>query len=401
MLAAAMSVAVLSCSGIKAGEIPVESAPESNPGDWCDWLGNKPGTLYKNKDNPWLQSFQLAGRFQYQVAYLDGQDVNGRNFNDAYDDYRRVRLESKTEFFRYFTATVGANMVFDGRFNDKDLDWGYQDFDEAYVTFDAGKAFGIMALDSLKIGYGRMKFKISEEVHMSSKDIITIERSGIGNYIYNAGRPTEFLLSGTKGPWGLAVGVMSTENDSEFIGGWNDGIAWNVDATYKASDALRFRAGVIYNDVDLGEDDVIGYEWAAAFDTIYEKDRFGILWGLVYGENHDWVPNRGGNFYGTVVMPWYWLVEKKLQAVAQYSHAGSSQPQGVKNTLRYGRSQHSPGVDVNGGRGDSLHQLYLGLNYYLCGHNAKIMGGVEYQTMDTPKGDFEALTWMIAFRTFF
>ena len=37
----------------------------------------------------------------------------------------------------------------------------------------------------------------------------------------------------------------------------------------------------------------------------------------------------------------------------------------------------------------------------LCGHNAKIQAGIEYQTMDTPIGDFDTLTYLIAFRTFF
>ena len=59
------------------------------------------------------------------------------------------------------------------------------------------------------------------------------------------------------------------------------------------------------------------------------------------------------------------------------------------------------GIDVNSGRGDSHHSFYGGLNYYLCGHNAKIQGGIEYQTMDTPDGDFDTLTYVLAFRTFF
>lgn len=401
-LAASVMVAALTCSVSTAGETPAASAPEPpSTADWCDWLQNKPGTLYKNKDNPWLQSFQLGGRLHYQAAYLEGDDVNGLDFDDTYDEFRRARIESKTEFLRYFTAIVGVNMVADGRRNGHDLDWGYQDFDEAYVTFDIGKAFDIEGLDTLKASYGRLKFKLSEEVHVSSKEILTIERSAIANKIYNGGRPTGFLLAGTKGPWGLTGAIMSTEEDSEFIGGWNDGIAWNLDATYKANDELRFRAGFVYNDSDKGEDDFLGYEWATAFDAIYEKDRFGMLAGLILGNNNDTTPDRGGSFHGFVAMPWYWIVDEKLQAVAEYSYAGASEASGVRIYSRYGTSQHSPGVDLNGGRGDSLHEIFLGLNYYLCGHNAKIMGGVHYQTMDTPSGDFDTLTYLIGFRTFF
>jgi len=71
---------------------------------------------------------------------------------------------------------------------------------------------------------------------------------------------------------------------------------------------------------------------------------------------------------------------------------------------RYGASTKSAPANVNGGRGDEHHSLYAGLNYYLCGHNAKIMGGVEYQTMETStgtRGKFDTLTWVIAMRGHF
>lgn len=53
------------------------------------------------------------------------------------------------------------------------------------------------------------------------------------------------------------------------------------------------------------------------------------------------------------------------------------------------------------GSGDQHHSFYASLNYYLCGHNAKIQAGFGYQTMDTPIGDFDTLTYLIGFRTFF
>ena len=56
---------------------------------------------------------------------------------------------------------------------------------------------------------------------------------------------------------------------------------------------------------------------------------------------------------------------------------------------------------MNSGRGDSHHSLYAGLNWYLCGHNAKIMTGVEYQTIDTPDGDEDATTLLLAYRMYF
>ena len=75
---------------------------------------------------------------------------------------------------------------------------------------------------------------------------------------------------------------------------------------------------------------------------------------------------------------------------------------------------------MNNGRGDRYDALYLGLNYYLCGDNAKIMAGVQYENLGAnanrkverknklggdyyvnDTGTVEAFTYMIAFRTSF
>jgi hypothetical protein len=92
-------------------------------------------------------------------------------------------------------------------------------------------------------------------------------------------------------------------------------------------------------------------------------------------------------------------VDEKLQLVGQYQYQGAAEDEGVRVNSRYGRADGI--TNINSGRGDSHHSFYAGLNYYLCGHNAKLQGGIEYQTMDTPDGDFDTLTYVIAFRSFF
>ncbi|MFM2198967.1 MAG: hypothetical protein RLZZ505_2399 [Verrucomicrobiota bacterium] len=384
-----------------AGQEVTPAATEpSNSGDWCTWLQSKPGTLYKNAENPWLQSFNIGGRFQYQAAYLEGEDVNGRDFNDTYDDYRRARIETKTEFLRFFSANIKLNMVNDGRPAGNDLDWGYDTFDEAVFTFDIKKAFGAGSLDALKLNYGRFKFNMTEEVHMSSKEIYTVERSAIANKLYgNPNRATGFTLDAAMGKWSGTVGIFSSEDDTEFIGGWNDGQAYYLSVAHATTDEWRFVLDFVINNED-GGDDYLGYAWATALNAIYAKDRFGAVTTLVLGENNA-AGVRGGSFESLMVMPYYWLVEDRLQAVCQYQYAGSSESEGMRTNSRYVRSQHSAGVNVNSGRGDELHTLYTGLNYHICGDNAKIMAGVEYSALDTPAGDVNALTYLVAFRTFF
>jgi hypothetical protein len=397
----AASLLALSPMAALAGPTVESPAAEKSSGDWCEWLQNKPGLLYSNKENPYFQSFQLGGRFMYQTAYVDGEDVNGRDFNDTYDEYRRVRLESKAQFLNYFSTKVSINIVSDGRSAGEDLDWGYDTFDEATITFDIKKAFGAGALETLSLTYGRHKFNMTEEVHMSSKEIPTIERSAIANKLYGANsRPTGFTLDGSLGKWSATLGLFSGEDDSEFIGGWNDGQAYYLSAAHQTNEQLRFVLDFVKNDPS-GNDDYLGYDWATALNGIYENGRFGAITTLVLGENNSATASQDGNFHALVVMPWYYLMEDRLQAVVQYQYAGASEAEGIRTNSRYFRSEHSAGVDVNSGRGDELHTLYAGLNYFLCGHNAKIMGGVEYASLDTPNGDASTLTYQIAFRTFF
>jgi len=378
----------------------LQIAANANSGDWCSWLQSKPGALYKNAENPWIQGINIGGRFQFQAAYMDGEDANGRDFNDTYDDYRRVRIETKTEFLRFFTANIKLNMVNDGRPAGNDLDWGYDTFDEAVFSFDIKKAFGAGPLDELTLNYGRFKFNMTEEVHMSSKEIYTVERSAIANKLYGANsRPTGFTLDAALGKWSGTVGVFSGEDDSEFIGGWNDGKAYYLSLAHETTDEWRLGLDFVMNDED-GVDDYLGYAWATAFNAIYEKDRFGAITTAVIGENNG-AGIRGGSFHSLMVMPYYWVVEDRLQAVFQYQYVGSSEAEGMRTNSRYVRAQHSPGVNVNGGRGDELHTLYAGLNFRICGDNAKVMAGVEYASLDTPTGNVNALTYLVAFRTYF
>lgn len=121
---------------------------------------------------------------------------------------------------------------------------------------------------------------------------------------------------------------------------------------------------------------------------------------MIAGENLDSTnADREGTFYGAMVMPYYWLMEDKLQWVGQIQYMASDEDEGVRFNSRYGRRNHT--ADVNSGRGDTHLSLYTGLNYYLCDHNAKVQAGIEYQDLDTPDGSVDTLTYILAVRTYF
>ena len=382
---------------------------EPNNGNWCTWLQDDPGLLYENKENPWIQSFQIGGRFHYQAAYLEGTDINGVDFNDHYDEYRRLRFETKTQFLRFFTAEFNVNLVDDNRFRQgpfNELEWGYDAFDEASVEFDIGEAFGDGWLDGIKLKYGRMKLKMTEEVHMSSNEIYTLERSGIADKLGGlASRPTGVTLELDKGDWDLTVGVYSAEDDSDFVAGWGEGEFFYGSLEWRATEDLKFLLDYSQNNHD-GLDDALGYGWASALSAIYEKENWGIIGEAIYGDNGGGISapitRRQGDFHAFVVMPWYWIIQDKLQAVVQYQYASSTETQGLQLPARYIRGDHDNlAVDVDNGRGSEHHMIYAGLNYHLCRDRVKIMGGVSYDDLSTRNSDVDALTYQIGFRTAF
>lgn len=408
----ALGLAAFATTAI-AGPAAAPSKPTASEKDgWCSWLKNQPGTLYSNDENPYVQKIRLEGRFQYQVGYLDGSDVNGRNYNEGYDEFRRVRLGMEVGFLQYFGAKVVLNMVADERnaSGGGPLDWGYADFDEALLSFDLGKALGGQPFDKLKLSYGRKKFTFGQESHTSSTKLLTVERSAISNKVYGGYRPTGVTLDATKGKWSFGAGLFSSTTDgedNESFNGWQDGVIYYLNAGYQVNKQLSLGADFVYNDANVaaGEDSVLDYQWATSLNAKYDAGSWGVIGDFIYGDNGDGRlghgASRGGDFWGVMVMPYCWLYKDKLQAVAQYQYQGSDQPEGVRVNSRYGRARGTggdSGIDVNSGRGDSHHSVYGGLNYYICGHNAKIQAGIEYQTMDTPKGDFDTITYLVGFR---
>jgi len=414
------SLAVLTAaSNMQAGAPAAVTSPPPNdkPGDWCEWLSSKPGTVYKG-DNAFLQELNFFGRFQWQAAYVMGEDVNGYDFSDDYTEVRRFRLGLQAKFLNYFKLKANVNLVDDKRPSGGDLGWGYEDFDEACISFNAAKAFGISSLDSLDIGYGRFKHVLSYEAHQSSKKLLTVERSAISNKVYDSYRPTGLKLSASKGPWEFVTALYSTDEPDrrmhqvDFIGGWNDGLAYYGAVGFEATDELSFLWDFLYNDADAlqGDDSIFEYKWATSLSAHHDAGPWGVITDLIYGDNGG--PGNGntraarqGDFWGLVIMPYYWFIEDKLQGVVRYQYAGSQNINGIRTNSRYFRRDHGSVVDVNSGRGNELHTIYAGVNYYLCGHNLKVQAGVEHEWLNAPQsgpaGDASATTLWFAFRSYF
>ena len=382
-----------------------EAAPaSSNCGDWCSMLKSKP-KLYKNSDNPYIQEVGIEGRVQWQTASTSVDDVTGADFNETFTEFRRARLGTKIKFLNYFTAKYQVNMVDDDRPSGGDIEWDYQDIDEAYLEFNLGKLIDT-PFDSLSVGYGRYKYTLGYESTTSSKKLLTPERSGLGNKVYGSARPTGLKLEAEKGDWEFAAAIYSTSADGsnhETFGSWQDGENIWFHAGYSPDGPWSYGFDISYNNADVSDDnEAAPHKWATSFNAEYDGGNWGIIGDLIVGENLDSSSaTREGTFYGVMVMPYCWVIEDKLQWVGQVQYMASEEDEGVRLNSRYVRRTESYGSDVNSGRGDQHLSLYTGLNYYLCGHNAKVQAGIEYQDLDTPAGNVDALTYILAVRTYF
>jgi hypothetical protein len=405
---------------------PAESGSMFDDFDFCDWLSSKPGTVTL-PDNPWIQSLVFEGRFHWNAAYIDGEGTNGQDFSENYTDARRFRLGAKIGFLNYFSYKGIVNLVDDQRFNGGELDYGYQDFDESWFTFDMLKAFNLGGLDVLTANYGRVKWHGGLEARTSSNAILTVERSAIANKLHQSARPTGLFFNAVKGKFNAIAGIYSSDEGTDDFGvddgnvegwgGWNDGMMYNAELIYSATDDLRIGWEFIYNDAEeigAGEDSLLDYNWATTLSAEYALGNGGVNVEGFYGDNGGSEMHsarnaaRRGNFWGFVATPYYWIVPAKLQAVVQYAYAGSEEDQGIRTNSRYVRATNyggggNPNV-TNSGRGNELHTVYAGLNYLICGDNLKVQAGAEYASLNTPgrgDGDVDALTWLFGFRASF
>ncbi len=393
-----------------------DSDESANNGDFCAWLKNKPGTLYKNTDNPYIQEVSFFGRLHLQYANVNGDDINGNSFSQDFDTVRRFRIGTKIKFLNHFTLQARANMAADSRHNPaaalRNRTFRFQrNWDQIRLSYSRKNVVGF---DKVTASYGRHNIGVGAEARMSSKKIKTVERTALSNKIFD-NRYTGFLLSLDKGDWSGIVGFLSLDATNG-VGKWTHGEAIYLLSEHELNlGTLSF--DLFYNlDTNRvigtsGYDEVgVGYKWAATVSYVTNIGDWNLLTQAVYGDNGgvDYrgaaSKNRTGNFYGIIIMPSTFIIEDKLEFVTRYSYQGSTEDRGIRVNSRYTRANHNG--NVNGGRGDSHHSIYAGLNWYLCDHNAKFMVGLEYETLDTPnaggtKNEADTTTFWAAYRMYF
>jgi phosphate-selective porin OprO/OprP len=399
-----------SATGLLLGKFPGETAWDRT---WSAF------TLYKDENNPILQEFSLQGRLQVQTIYGEdgGDSFNTSDYKDAGNDEtvwgndieaRRARFGFKSKWFQNWKFEGQIDVDVDGHDGSGDTSF-YKDIYDLYVTYAPS--------DALNISAGKTKVKFSREQEISSKEILTIERSLISNTLF-PGELTGAWVSGKgiKEHWLYELGIYGSDRDREFSS-FDQGVVvlGKIGYDYSAQAGLDTAVASIHymhntepGFADLKDEDFTpgtspDFTDSIALTNDLASGRFGLTTELLYGFGFEGTADRynGKGQYGSQavnqsdvvalsIIPSYYIADG-LQLVGRLQVAGSSEPDGLRVPGRYERL-----VAGDDERGNTYSSAYLGLNYYLYGHKLKLMNGIEYSKMGG--GDYDGYTFMSGLR---
>jgi phosphate-selective porin OprO/OprP len=207
----------------------------------------------------------------------------------------------------------------------------------------------------------------------------------IGNNIWF---PQEYIpglsVSGQEGHWLYRAGVFTNGTASPEFGDFDAtwigslGIGYDFSEAVSADKAV-VRFDYVYQDpTDISANDLFtrAHEHIFSLNGEYQRGACGLA--------ADVATTRGfatqSDLFAVMLMPSYYLIEDKLQAVLRYTYMSSDDNRGIR--LNRYESQ------VVFGRGNEYQEAFAGLNYYFYGHKLKLQGGVQYANMedDTNRG---------------
>jgi phosphate-selective porin OprO/OprP len=382
-------------TGLLVGKFPGDTAWDRT---WSAF------TLYKDDSNPILQEFSLQGRLQVQSIYGESNDdsFNTSDYKDTVSDEnvwgndieaRRARIGFKSKWFQNWKFEGQINVDNDGQDNSGDNTF-YKDIYDLFITYTHS--------DALNISAGKTKVKFTREQEISSKEILTIERSLLSNTLF-PGELTGAWVSG-KGiqeHWLYELGVYGNEREREFSD-FEGGAIVLAKIGYDYSSQAGLDSAVasfhyMHNsepgyrssepDADYSPGTSPSFKDSIALTNDITHGRFGLTTDLVYGMGDDDLGQS--DVFGISLIPSYFIADG-LQLVGRLQVATCEDPNDLRVPQRYER------LATGDQRGNTYTSAYVGLNYYLYGHKLKLMNGVEYSHMGG--GDYDGYTFMSGLR---
>lgn len=352
-------------------------APAAEP-DGFDRLWSL-ATLYKNDANPIVQEFKLRGRYHGQYHWLDSEQGD----SDVWED-RRSRIGFDARFFdKKLEVRLDAQST-DG------FDPFYGGLVDAYLKWKTSSAFSLIL--------GKQKPRLGHYDWVQSTNAQpTFERSQIFNQL-RVDRATGAVAEGIVGRFNYELGAYSNDVDREF-GQFDGGVSFGGGAGWDFKDSLgvqRADLRVHWLHSDHEEEDTVLVRYDDLFSATFwvEQRRVGLVAEAFAGTG------TGADVIGFYLQPTYDLLPDRLQLVGRYSFAHGDGGDSVIAQSRYERT--APDL-TGGGRGETYHAGYLGLQFFLHGDNLKLMTGVEYARLDGGGngGDFDGWTVLSGVRVSF
>ena len=315
--------------------------------------------LYKNKDNPTIQSFSIVGRYhgQYWASESEG------NSEDGWEN-RRFYLGFNTQFLQQFTLEVQIAIT-------DDFDPITESLYDAFLKWEnSEKTFAVSA--------GRLDYVYTGmERSTSSKRIKTMERELLVNQIM-PGEVVGIYAKGKHVDLSYQTGLFSGSIDDTFTsfeGGFGAllGFAHEVPFFY---DKGTLHLDYLYNNGNEENDAFKPYRNIVSLWHQGQKGPLAIDVDLTVASG----VGEESNVCGLTLLPTYELAHNliwggdKLRLAMRYHYASSRDEHGLKFNKRYEQK-------VASGKGDSYNSYYLGFIYDIYQEKLKLMGGVEYFDM--------------------
>jgi len=338
--------------------------------------------LYKNDDNPTIQSFSLVGRYHGQFWSVHADQGNAHDWEN-----RREIFGFNSRWFQHFTlqaqmyVDTSGGSLYDGLYV-AFIEWSPPDTD---FSLSAGR------LDYLFTGYERSK---------SSKKISTIERGLLVNQIM----PAEVVgahVEGRQGRFSYQAGWFSSNIEEEFSS-FDTGSAAVIGAGYDTTlfyDEGSLHLDYLYNSRDTEGNAFRPYSHVVSLWHKGERGRLGMAVDLTMAKPLE----TNGEVWGLTLEPTWMLLygllgnNNSLQLALRYQYASSDEDNGLHLQRRYEE-------EVTQGEGNQYQAVYGGLNYFLYDHKLKFMLGGEYAHMKDDAddgGEYRGWTWFGAVRLYF
>lgn len=386
---------------------PIEVLPKIGTHSACDWLTHDPGTLFNRSENTLIQSAVIYGNPQWQFSHVSGEDALGNDFSGDESLLRRFELGLRLHFLQFFTASISTDVEDDGEPKD---DNSYDSFDYALYTsdiiFDAQDAFNWDCYEQFQLRVGYFKVPSNAGWSTSSNSMRSIERASLSNYS-SPSDSVGAMISARRGRWDFDLGLFSAD-DVENGFNSNHGSFWLLHTGLlfgesQRVDSLRADLRVLINN-DAEQAETLTHDWVVSCSTVMRRDRWRLMADFIIGQNSDFDDrSRRGHFWGINIIPSIWILEDQLEAVFRYQYAQAEKRNGYRisaHSVR--RIADQENASINNGYGDQHHSAYLGLNYYICGDNCKIMTGVQWDDLETKNRQvYQGVTTWVALRIYF